>query len=277
MFKSLDKSENKFEIVKLHLINKKGFTEFTILDSKTLTPFFFQCPNCKKCGSIDISKTNQFDSEKIKIDLTEICKLGGTGFVCKLIKCESCSTYFFVGIGYTEPNYGRDVYFLHNIIELKKEPPYKTLFTKISSLLEKHLKDRVTIENSDDGKEHLLNIKNSDVWLEFVSDEIIIGNGYNHLHIGENYGNVEQNIQTLLDFIARKKRITEYYKGEICYKRTIEIEHSNTDYELFSSSSAFFYPFWKKTEKEVFFEDELINKEVIAKEIEEIKMEMMTL
>lgn len=118
---------------------------------------------------------------------------------------------------------------------------YKTLFTKISSLLEKHLKDRVTIEKYDDGKGCLLNIKNSDVWLEFVSDEIIIGNGYNHLHIGENYGNVEQNIQTLLNFIARKKRITEYYKGEICYKRTIEIEHSNTDYELFSSSSAFFY------------------------------------
>lgn len=120
-FKILTDTDKKFEIVKQHVLNKDGFTKkYCILDSTVHTPFYFKCPVCKtNSTNIDLSNTQTFQSQKFQIDLDSITALGGTGIMCKIIQCENCSANYFVGIGYTEPNNGRDVFLLHTIIEIK--------------------------------------------------------------------------------------------------------------------------------------------------------------
>ncbi|TKD60536.1 hypothetical protein [Flavobacterium sp. ASW18X] len=122
-FKSLDKSDKTFEVEKQHLLNTDGFSsEYCILDFKTVTPYYFNCRVCQDSSiNIDHINANSFNPEKIKIELESIIELGGTGTICKIIKCDNCDTHYFVGIGYIEPNNGRDVLLLHTIIELKEK------------------------------------------------------------------------------------------------------------------------------------------------------------
>ena len=117
-FKSLDTSDKHFKVVKLHLLNEKGFTSnYCILDFDKATPYYFMCPVCKKNSTnIGHDKLNSFDSKKFKIDFNAILSLGGPGSMCKLIQCTHCDTHYFVGIGYIEPNNGRSVLLIHNII-----------------------------------------------------------------------------------------------------------------------------------------------------------------
>ncbi len=120
-FTLLDKSDSCFEVVRQHLLNTKGFTsKYCLLDYKSATPYYFKCPVCKDSIHIDHSNANSFNREKIKINLQSIIDLGGTGIICKIIQCNNCHTNYFVGIGYMEPNNGRDVFLLHTIIELKE-------------------------------------------------------------------------------------------------------------------------------------------------------------
>ncbi len=151
---------------------------------------------------------------------------------------------------------------------------YKTIFTKISKLLEEHLGDKVqiNIEKYKDGyEEYQLNIEDTDIWITCDDNEMIVGGGYNHLHISEDYGNIREGIEILLDIFTKRKRITQFYKGKYCYKTQIEIEVNENKYEDFSTSVIFIFPFWRKTKKEVFFENELINIELVKQEIEEIR------
>jgi hypothetical protein len=122
-FKLINNSEKEFIIVKQHLINKEGFIpKYCILDSRHSTPYYFLCPNCKKNSTnIDHLNAHSFDSNKIKVNINSIIEMGGTGTISKLISCQNCLTNYFVGIGYIEPNNGRDVLLLHTIIELKEK------------------------------------------------------------------------------------------------------------------------------------------------------------
>jgi len=119
-FKSLMSSNLKFEIIKQHVLNlDTAINNYCISDAGKKTPYYFMCPNCKSSSiSIDDSMVAIFNSKKIKIDSKALIENGGTGSYCKLINCENCNTYYFVAIGYTEPNYGRDVLLLHSILEL---------------------------------------------------------------------------------------------------------------------------------------------------------------
>lgn len=122
-FKSLNKSNKHFEVARQHILNTDGFTsEYCIQDSNKVTPFHFNCQGCTDSSdTIDHLNCNPFDTEKIKVDVNSIIELGGTGTICKVIECENCATNYFVGIGYIEPNNGRDVLLLHTIIELKEK------------------------------------------------------------------------------------------------------------------------------------------------------------
>lgn len=119
-FNSLPKSNQRFRIVRQLVINQEGFTQkFTLIDHKTVTPYYFQCPVCKSSSTnIDHLNAGTFNSNHIKIDKETFKKHGGTGLLSKLIQCNNCNTHYFIGIGYTEPNNGRDVFLLHNILEL---------------------------------------------------------------------------------------------------------------------------------------------------------------
>ena len=119
-FKSIIKSDQHFRIVRQHIINQEGFTpKFTLIDHTTATPYYFQCPVCKSSSTnVDHLNAGTFNSDHIKIDKEAFMQYGGTGLLSKLIQCENCTTHYFIGIGYTEPNNGRDVFLLNNILEL---------------------------------------------------------------------------------------------------------------------------------------------------------------
>ncbi len=39
----------------------------------------------------------------------------------KLLKSDNCNSIMYYGIGYDEPNYGRDQYFIYPILKMEKE------------------------------------------------------------------------------------------------------------------------------------------------------------
>lgn len=121
-FISINKSVRNFTPVKTLFLNTEGHSsKFIILDSGKSTPYYFKCISCKKSSiNIDHSNAHPFDPKKLKIPIEKIIEMGGTGTICKIINCSNCNNYYFVGIGYTEPNYGRDVLLLHTILELKE-------------------------------------------------------------------------------------------------------------------------------------------------------------
>lgn len=121
-FTSQDNANQHFEVIQQYLLNKVGFTSaYRIVDGNRVTPYHFTCPVCNNSSTnIDCSNSKWVESMTIRIDWEAIKALGGTGDMGKLISCDNCQTPYFIGIGYAEPNYGRDVFFLHTIIELKE-------------------------------------------------------------------------------------------------------------------------------------------------------------
>lgn len=78
-------------------------------------------------------------------------------------------------------------------------------------------------------------------------------------------------INEIQNILTRKKRITNYYKGEYPYKSTAEIENPNGDFEILSTSSTWLYPIWEKTKTETYIIDPIIDSPKVIKQIEEIK------
>ncbi|NER12090.1 hypothetical protein GWK08_01430 [Leptobacterium flavescens] len=119
-FELVEEPKLKYKIVKQHFLAGPTFTDATkIYDAGRKTPFYFLCPNCKKHSiNIDHLNTRYFNKEGFILDLDEVVKLGGAGPMHKLIKCSHCNSIFYIGIGYFEPNNGRDVFDIHTIIEI---------------------------------------------------------------------------------------------------------------------------------------------------------------
>ncbi|PID88202.1 MAG: hypothetical protein CSB06_01835 [Bacteroidia bacterium] len=151
---------------------------------------------------------------------------------------------------------------------------YKKIFLKISNVLKTYLGDRVEtdVKRYEDGyEEYTLTIKDADIWITCDDYEIIVGNGYPHLHINEDYGGLKEGLEILLNMFTKKKKVTEFYKGKYCYKTEIEIEEGENKYRPFSNTTVLLYPFWKKTRKNIHFQEPLVNPEQVKQEIEEIK------
>jgi hypothetical protein len=128
--------------MKLILHNKLGWTkEFCLQDYKTKTDFTYTCVNCESKIVIDIFKATQYENLNLSFSTENFIEFGGTGYLNKLIQCESCTSFFLVGIVYTEPNYGRDVFFLHNIIELEKADIKKEKLSNLGIIIIKKLRD----------------------------------------------------------------------------------------------------------------------------------------
>lgn len=116
-----DNVDKHFAVVKQHVLNTAGNTrEYRIADTSKITPYHFTCPVCHdSTTNIDCSDTKWVESMKVQIDWQATTTLSCIGDMGKVIICDHCDTPYFIGIGYTEPNYGRDVFLLHCIIELQ--------------------------------------------------------------------------------------------------------------------------------------------------------------
>ncbi|BDD05569.1 hypothetical protein [Aureibacter tunicatorum] len=86
-------------------------------------PFTHKCSNCESGTLIinygptnsDMVFTSEFSSE---FSVSELERIGGLGMFCKLSSCASCNQLYYVGFAYIEPQNGREVLVLNNIIEL---------------------------------------------------------------------------------------------------------------------------------------------------------------
>ena len=151
---------------------------------------------------------------------------------------------------------------------------HQVIFNKTIKLLEKQLGDKLTVdvEKYDDGyKETHLTITNTDIWISCDDRELTIGSGLNHRHFNPEYDNMNEIVDDLFNLLTQKKRITEYYKGNTCYKKKTEIEVSESKYKELSTSLTWLFPFWKSTKEKIFYEERLINEEDILTEINNIK------
>ncbi len=144
---------------------------------------------------------------------------------------------------------------------------HELIFEKIKTLLKKYFKDELIL--SKDG--YQINIGDSGIWMLCDVREITIGFGMNHQHYNEDYQGIHEAMEHFFDLIGRRKRVTEYFKGNSCFRCETEVELGEGEYYSIGTTELLFYPYWKKTEKKVYFENALIDYSIIKDEVEEIK------
>lgn len=97
---------------------------FWINDAGKLTPYVFECPNCKMT-STEIKITTNPHLNVYSVPYKGLPNLfleqeGGKDDFYTWLQCDVCTADYYIGLGYLEPNNGRDVFFLKRILEMEK-------------------------------------------------------------------------------------------------------------------------------------------------------------
>ncbi|MTI29321.1 hypothetical protein [Xanthovirga aplysinae] len=151
---------------------------------------------------------------------------------------------------------------------------HQVIFEKVKILLEKVLGEKLNIhvEEYDDGyKETHLTINDTAIWISCDDKELTVGYGLTHTHYDPQYDNIQMGIDRFFNLITKRKRITNFYKGNFSYKNKTEIVIDDSTYEDIGIAMTWLFPYWKKTKKEVIYEESLIDQSKIEVEIKEIK------
>ena len=151
---------------------------------------------------------------------------------------------------------------------------HQIIFEKTYSLLQKCFGDKLNIhvDNYADGyTDTHLSVSEYDIWISCDDKEITLGHGANHKHLNPEYDDIYKGISEFFDLLTKRKRITKLYKGSTCFSIKTEIEIDTGKYKTLGTSTFLFYPFWKKTTKQVEVEERIIELKEFEKQIEEIK------
>lgn len=151
---------------------------------------------------------------------------------------------------------------------------HQVIFDKTLSLLKEYLGERliVEVEKYDAGDEEIhLTINDTDIWISCDDRELTMGSGFNHRHYNPEYESLKVIAEDLFNLLTQRKRITQYYKGNSCYKIKTEIGIGGSKFKLLSTSSTWFFPFWKPTKEKVSYQDGILDQAIILSEINEIK------
>lgn len=140
------------------------------------------------------------------------------------------------------------------------------IFEKIKNLLSRHV--LLKVDDLDYGRH--MTIDQTGIWLETDSNELTIGYDLPHIHYNADQDSLRQAIERLFNLLTRRKRITLYFKGAKVFKEKTEIELDNNEYQHVGTALTWMIPFWKRTTKQITFEEPLINSPDIEKEIKEI-------
>jgi hypothetical protein len=144
---------------------------------------------------------------------------------------------------------------------------HEAIFEKIKVLFKKYFTQRV--QESSNG----LFIAIEDTGLFIASNEsyLTIGFWLTQSHYESDYYSLNQAVDRLFNLLTKRKRVTEYLKGDFPFKHKIEIELSESNYEDLGIAMTRLFPYWKRTRKNIIFLEKLIDKSEIEKEIEIIK------
>jgi len=144
---------------------------------------------------------------------------------------------------------------------------HEIIYLKTKELLLEHIPER--IEEHENGW-HIVDL-DSGFWLSSDDRELTIGYGFSHIHVDPEYDDLSKAIDVLFNLITCKKRISNYCKGNICYRAQVDLILENEEVYNLGKSATLIFPFWRKTICKTEMEDELINIELIKDAMVEIK------
>ena len=158
--------------------------------------------------------------------------------------------------------------------ELTKYNHFQIVCEKIHKLFEEHFGEKLDIQIDEykNYKETHLSIKGSDIWISYDDSELTIGSGFNHRHYNIEWDDINLAINELFNLLTRRKKNTKYFKGNSCFKVKTEIENKDLKFNLLSTSSTWYFPFWKPTIEKITFDEKQTDETEIQKEMNEIKI-----
>ncbi|WP_375239418.1 hypothetical protein [Aurantibacter sp.] len=139
---------------------------------------------------------------------------------------------------------------------------HQIIFDKIAKLFKEHFKENaiMSIGEYDDGySENHLTIKNTGAWIFCDEYELIFGTGFNHRHYNPEFDELLDCLDEFQRMLTKRKRKTDYFKGNYCYKTRLEVESANNNFKEFSTSSTWYFSFWKITTEKVTIEKPIID------------------
>lgn len=123
-FTPIETLDYNFELVDQAYLADEFHWNSVVSDGGISKHFEFRCQFCVDSVGV-ISMENAWGMEQLKkqMNIETFRPFGGCGMFFKLIECDLCHTAYYVGFGYTEPNNGRDVFFVLNIIQVLLQRP----------------------------------------------------------------------------------------------------------------------------------------------------------
>lgn len=143
---------------------------------------------------------------------------------------------------------------------------HQEIFKRIKDLLSRH----ATIKVYELDYETHLEIDQTEIWMQSDPDELTIGYGLSHVHYDPKHDNLRKAIESLFNLLTKRKKVTTYFKSDKIFKERTDIELQLNRFEHFGTTMTWFFPFWRRTTKEIQFQDPLIEISKVENEIKEI-------
>ena len=143
---------------------------------------------------------------------------------------------------------------------------HQEVFKRLKDLLARHT--TIKVDELDYGTH--LTIDQTEIWVETDAIYFTIGYGFSHIHCDPKHGNLRDAIEQLFNLLTKRKRITTYFKGDKSFKQRIEIELQEDKFEHFGTTMTWWFPFWRRTKKEIQFQHPLLEFNKVQSEIGEI-------
>ena len=144
---------------------------------------------------------------------------------------------------------------------------HQVIYSKIKELLKEHFGS--DLKEYEDGTH--LTIGETGIWISSNDRELTVGYGLVHQHFDPEYDDIQEAIDRFFNLLTKRKRITNYFKGNFSYKNKTELILNDSEVENLGMAMTWIFPYWKRTKKEVKYEESLVDPTTIEREINEIK------
>lgn len=140
---------------------------------------------------------------------------------------------------------------------------HELLFSKLKAILLTHFRDR--LKEKYDG--NYIYIEDTTFWISCDFRELTIGYDYYHEHFDGETDDLNEAVESIVNLLSHRVRITQYLKGNSIFKCDVDIEISDSEYIEIGGMKEFFFPFWKKTTLNILFKERIIEDVEIIREV----------